>query len=290
MMMIVLVLMLVLGAALGAYFWIRSHGRREIPKTTSDVSRYAMNVGAVDASLQLLTGAKLDTLLDEIAASGYQRVIRLPFGEDWGESILGAWSASIRSRGFKILPILAHGAHELTLDVARTETWIRQALPVMRDLLVGVQIVNEQWIAAGRNNHRFEPIPFVAWHNRLAAVVREVTPNVPIVVGDFFTTARNEHSVEYDGFAWWQQVVAAGISHVDVISLHVYEADEGRALDQYRLILTTFGAAAEYWITECDRVGHLDVGLRAGLHIPRCFLYSWNNPDGFALRPDGPIP
>src|SRR3990167_4486463 len=105
--------------------------------------RYSMIVGMGDL-FQSETTWKFSQYLDEVAAAGYKKVTRFPLPFDWGPGILNTVDPLFRTKGFKFLPILSHGAHEGTIDPAQIITWIEKAAPQLRDLVVGVQIANEQ--------------------------------------------------------------------------------------------------------------------------------------------------
>ena len=270
-------------------------GGQDIPNVIGliPIAGYALNITVGD--LFSSDGARrLGLYLDELAATGYDRVIRMPYGEPWGRDEVGGvprflgWVDVLRRKGFRLLTILSPGAHEGEIDPDVTERSIRWLLPQIADLLVGVQLCNEQWMIAGGRNRRFEPEEFAAYHNRLSPVIRELAPNLPIVEGDFFEPVKNERGVLCDGWSWWQQVEAAGIRNVDIVSLHVWNTNRREAMQRFQAIKAALGNR-EYWITECDRFGHLEVGRAAGLQITRCFLYSWNGTDSFARRLGGAI-
>jgi hypothetical protein len=204
--------------------------------------------------------------LDEIIAEGkYAKELRIVFNKEVGPTVLREMIPVIRAKGFKILLILSMGNQMRPHDAASDLAWIEEALPQVRDLLVGVQLANEQWHTKidGHKLIPFPPAEFVYWHRWITPTIRRLT-DVPIVDGDV------------DGgwdiaTKWWEAVEKAGGIDIDYLSWHVYTSE----------IPPTYGHPI--WVTEAGDPKHcVEPAVR-------CFVFTWNSTDRFSKRPGGGI-
>lgn len=285
-MLIILIVLAVLGAGAAAFFlWIKPKwiNRIDVGPGTTALSKIAVNIGAGDLLDPSTAASRLTIYLDELIGLGYSREIRCIFTPGLGSIIYEHWWPVLRAKGFKVLAILAQGKTD-SADIAEaSEAWARQILPLVKDDLLGVQIVNEQ-------AYFFQPNEYVAWHRKMVPLVRSLVPGVPIVAGDF------GHADGRNGIDQWERLVKSGfVSSLDfnVISLHltrISKEGELRRMVERLKNLHGFPLATRYWVTEGDW-GHLPWLQSQGIKVEKVFLYSWNSDDGLALRPgNAPLP
>ena len=221
-----------------------------------------MNLGIGDLINRPDMAQRAATYLDEIAAAGYQREVRMVFDRYWGPQVLEHVVPVIRAKGFKLLAILTSGNQvKPGYDTAADLEWITRALPPVADVLAGVELANEQWHkrVTGNDHAQFPPVEYVAWHRALTPTVRLLALGVPIVEGTLDGGWK-------ESAAWWDAVQAAGGVDFDVLSWHVYSPE----------IPQTYGRTV--WITEAGDVR--DCVAPA----VKCFEYVWQEK-----RPGGKI-
>lgn len=234
---------------------------------------YGMNISADDLLAINHAESRLATYLDELAAAGYAKQIRIIFPPDWGEYIWEVWFPVIRAKGFKVIAILGQEKRDSANMPGKAQAWARSILPLIKDDLIGVQVVNEAW-------GTFTPAEYVAWHQIMAPIIRQLAPGVPILAGDVDPVRSH--------LDWWEHVMQAGIDF-DVISLHVTDFDKKSDLSALtQRLIRLHGPGATYWITE-GGYGHLPWLTTHGLNVRADFIYSWNTKDGHARRPGGPL-
>ncbi len=241
---------------------------------------FSVNISAGDLLDERTARVRLDQYLSEIEQAGYRKQIRIILPPDWGPRIYQHWFPVIRARGFKVLAILGQERRDTVDDLPATLAWIRQILPLVRDDLLGVQIINEP-------AYWFTPEEYAAYHRQIAPLIRSLAPKVPLVAGDFSAPAQGRNTL-----AIWQTMVAAGASDYDVVSLHVTGVRRKSDLkDLARRLPQALPAGKRIWITEGDW------GQRAylrdqGLAVEETFLYTWNDDATPALirRPGGRLP
>ena len=280
-MIIVLIVLAVLGAGAAAFFfWIKPKwiNRIDLGPGTTSLSKIGVNIGAGDLLNPDTAAGRLATYLDELIALGYSREIRVILPPDWGPIIYEHWWPVIRAKGFKALVILGQEKRD-SADVAdQSIAWATKILPLVKDDLLGVQIVNEQ-------AYFFAPNKYVAWHRKMVPLVRSLVPGVPIVAGDF------GHADGRNGLDQWEKMVRMGfLASLDfnIVSLHLTRINkEGELKQMVARLRSLHGPAMRYWVTEGDW-GHLPWLNKQGLTTEKVFLYSWNGSgDGLGLRPGG---
>lgn len=218
--------------------------------------------------------SRLIVYLDELVAAGYAKQIRIILPPDWGPQIYHDWWPVIRAKGFKVIAILGQEKRDSADMSDQAQAWARHILLLVKDDLLGVQIVNEAW-------GTFTPSEYVSWHQIMAPIIRQFAPGVPIVAGDVDPVISHLN--------WWERVMQAGIEF-DVVSLHVTDFDKEVDLSALAQRLSRLhGPGAAYWITE-GGYGHLPWLTTHGLNVRADFIYGWNTRDGHARRPGGPLP
>src|SRR6202043_3808192 len=125
------------------------------------VAEFSANISAGDLLHPKTAASRLAVYLDELAAAGYKKQIRIILPPDWGPGIYEHWFPVIRARGFKVLAILGQEKRDTTADLPAAIAWVKQILPLVREDLVGVQIVNEP-------AHWFTPQEYAAYHRQVA--------------------------------------------------------------------------------------------------------------------------
>lgn len=254
------------------------HGDR-IDRGPGDVplSEFSANISAGDLLDPRTASSRLGTYLDELAAAGYKKQIRIILPPDWGPIIYQHWFPTIRSRGFKVLAILGQEKRDSAADVPAARAWIRHILPLVRKDLIGVQIVNEP-------AHWFTPAEYAEYHRQVAPLIRSLAPGVPIVAGDFGVQPDGKNSLDF-----WKAAVATDMVDYDILSIHPTGITRTRDLDDFARRLLDFGGRErKIWITEGDW-GQLPYLRERGLHIEEAFLYTWNDDADERLirRPGG---
>ena len=244
------------------------------------ISEFSANIGAADLLDPATSAERLSLYLDELAAAGYRKQIRIILPPDWGPHIYQYWFPVIRAHGFKVLAILGQERRDSVADIDTAIAWIRYIVPLVHSDLIGIQIVNEP-------AHWFTPKEYADYHCRIAPILRSLAPEVPIVAGDFGVEARGTNTLDL-----WQQTVAAGASDYDILSLHVTTRRKRADLADFADRLRTFAAdGRRIWITEGDW-GQLAFLREHGVPVEECFVYCWNDDEDSTLirRPGGRLP
>jgi hypothetical protein len=255
--------------------------RRKIDVGPGDVplSEFSANVSAGDLLDPATADSRLGVYLDELAAAGYKRQVRIILPPDWGPRIYEHWFPAIRARGFKVLAILGQERRDSAADETAAVAWVRYILPLVREDLIGVQIVNEP-------AYTFTPEEYGAYHRRMAHLVRELAPGVPIVAGDFGVPAKGQNTLDY-----WKAAVAAGATDYDVLSVHVTGWRKEGELKEFAVRLRAFRGPGRIWVTEGDW-GQFGFLRKQGVNVEEHFLYTWNDDalPGLIRRPGGRMP
>lgn len=244
------------------------------------LSQFSANISAGDLLDPTTSAVRLALYLDELAARGYKKQVRIILPPDWGPRIYQHWFPVIRARGFTVLAVLGQERRDSAADLPATVAWIRQIVPLVRSDLIGIQLVNEQ-------AYWFTPAEYAAYHRQIAALIRALAPEVPIVAGDCGVPAKGKNTL-----AQWQAAVAAGASDYDVLSIHVTSMTRQGELKDFAKRLREFsGPGRRIWITEGDW-GHLRFLREQGLNVEEDFIYTWNDDSVPALirRPGGRLP
>jgi hypothetical protein len=158
--------------------------------------------------------------------------------------------------------------------------WARHILPLVRDDLVGIQIVNE---AA----YHFSPQEYAEYHQKMALLIRSLAPGVPIVAGDFGVERRGKNNLDF-----WKAAVAAGAADYDILSLHLTGMRRAGDLKDFARRVGAFaGPSRRIWITEGDWC-QLAFLRSHGLNVEEDFIYTWNDDELPSLirRPGGKLP
>ena len=251
-------------------------------------SKCGVHVGILD-----LTGpdgpARLDIYLKEIIAAGYKRVVRMDGDRRWGGGL--AWWVEIakvlRNNHFQLILILDAGAWRNPEDMssaAEVVSWAQQLIPVVGDLLIGVQATNEEWMDLKGLPRPSDTNEFRARHNAIVSKVKTLT-KATVVWADAGTV---------ESILWIEKVIKAGGVIADGVSLHLYESGEFELQRILEAIRGLFPANL-FWLTEtnypelhvpmCRRVG-TPVDVEGGQII----VFSWNDKP-YVLRPGGePLP
>jgi hypothetical protein len=256
--------------------------RRKIDIGPGDVplSEYSANISACDLLNPATAESRIGVYLDELSAAGYKKQVRMILPPDWGPCIYEHWFPVLRARGFKVLAIVGQERRDSAADEAAAVAWIKHILPLVRDDLIGIQIVNEA-------THTFTPEEYGAYHRRIAPLVREFAPGVPIVAGDFGVPEAGRNTLSQ-----WKEAVAAGAWDYDVLSLHLTGMRRIGELKAFIERVRAFaGPERRIWITEGDW-GHLAFLRAHGLPVEEDFIYTWNDDEVPALvrRPGGKLP
>jgi hypothetical protein len=255
--------------------------RRKIDVGPGDVplSEFSANVSAGDLLDPATADTRLGVYLDELAATGYKRQVRIILPPDWGPRIYEHWFPAIRARGFKVLAILGQERRDSAADETAAVAWARHILPLVREDLIGVQIVNEP-------AYTFTPEEYGAYHRRMAPLVRELAPGVPIVAGDFGVPEKGQNTLDF-----WKAAVAAGASDYDALSVHVTGWRKEGELKDFAARLRAFRGPGRVWVTEGDW-GQLRFLRKQGVNVEEHFLYTWNDDalPGLIRRPGGRMP
>jgi hypothetical protein len=251
------------------------------------LSEVSANISAGDLLDPATADSRIALYLDELAAAGYSKQIRIILPPDWGPRIYEHWFPAIRARGFKVLAILGQEKRDSAADTPAAVAWIKHILPLVRADLIGIQIVNEP-------AYSFAPEEYAVYHRQIAPLVRSLAPGVPIVAGDFAVPADGRNTL-----GLWKATVAAGASDYDILSLHVTGMRRIGELKDFVARVRAFAVAGRrIWITEGDW-GHLGFLRAQGLDVQECFIYTWNDdalpalirrPGGRLLPPAGPSP
>jgi hypothetical protein len=281
-MIILLIVLGILGAGTATFFfWIKPRwiDRIDLGPGTTSLAWIGVNISAGDLLDASTAADRLTIYLDELIRLGYSREIRVILTPEWGQIVYDHWWPIIKAKGFKALVILGQEKRD-SADIAdQSIAWATKVLPLIRDELVGVQIVNEQ-------AYFFAPNEYVSWHRKMAPLVRSLVPGVPIVAGDF------GHADGRNGIDQWERLVRQGFwpanDTYDVVSLHLTRINkEGELKQMIARLKTLHSSAMHYWVTEGDW-GHLPFLNSQGLTTDKIFLYSWNGSgDGLELRPGG---
>ena len=177
--------------------------------------------------------SRLALYLDELSAAGYRKQIRIILPPDWGPRIYEHWFPVIRARGFKVLAILGQERRDSAADVPAAVAWVKHILPLVRDDLIGVQIVNEP-------AYTFTPagvrrLPPRGWR-RWCASWRRGCPSWPAISA----CRRRARTRSTSGKA----IVAAGATDYDVLSIHVTGSRKEGELADFAARLRAFARAA----------------------------------------------
>jgi hypothetical protein len=242
------------------------------------LSQFSMNISAGDLLDPKTAAGRLATYLDELAAAGYRKQVRIILPPDWGPRIYRHWFPVIRARGFKVLAILGQERRDSAANVPQTIGWIKHILPLVRADLAGIQIVNEQ-------AHWFTPAEYAAYHRQIAPLIRALAPGVPIVAGDFGVPAKGDNTLDL-----WREAVAAGADDYDVLSIHVTGVVKEYKLEDFARRLRRFAGERRIWITEGDW-GQWQFLRDRGLNVKEHFVYTWNDDQDAKLirRPGGKL-
>jgi hypothetical protein len=255
--------------------------QRKIDVGPGDVplAAFSANISAGDLLDPPTADSRLAVYLDELAAAGYKKQIRIILPPDWGPRIYEHWFPVIRARGFRVLAILGQERRDSAADLDVSVAWVRYILPRVRSDLIGVQIVNEP-------AYWFTPEEYAAYHRQIAPLIRELAPGVPIVAGDFGVPAKGQNTLDL-----WQAAVAAGASDYDILSVHVTGMRREGDLKDFADRLRAAWPGGRIWITEGDW-GHLRFLRDQGLNVEEDFVYTWNDDQVPALirRPGGKLP
>ncbi|MGE3807451.1 MAG: hypothetical protein AB7K24_22535 [Gemmataceae bacterium] len=246
------------------------------PGNTS-LAQFSANISAGDLLDPRTAGQRIGLYLDELAALGYRKQIRIILPPDWGPIIQQHWFPEIRRRGFKVLAILGQEKRDSAAMEDRAITWIKHIVPLVRGDLIGLQIVNEP-------PHTFTPAEYACYHRKIAPLIRQLAPEVPIVAGDFDVRARGSNTL-----GLWQEAVAAGAGDYDILSIHVTSKFRAGELTDFAQRLRAFASPGQrIWITEGDW-GQLAFLRQNGVPIGECFIYTWNDDreDHLVRRPGG---
>lgn len=230
-------------------------------------SAFGWNIGAGDLLDPTRASCRLGVYLDELTAHGYAPRIRIVFTPQTGPFQLQHWLPVIRAKGYRILAILSQGGRPqdgYDHDLATQQTWIRNGLPQVTDVLDAVQIANEPDGFSGRT-----PDDYAAWHRAMVSVVRETVPGVPIVSPDLRGVG-----------AWNRWVLKTGLTYgpdYDIVSLHVTHQNREDELRRFIKDVRTLTGHRQprVWITEGDW-GQARVFSVNGLPIERTYVYVWN--------------
>jgi hypothetical protein len=256
--------------------------RRKIDGGPGDLplTEFSANLSAGDLLEPATAEQRVGLYLDELAAAGYKRQVRIILPPDWGPRIYQYWFPALRARGFKVLAILGQERRDSAADRPAAVAWVKHILPLVRSDLIGVQIVNEP-------AYTFTPEEYAAYHREMAPLVRQLAPGVPIVAGDFGVPAQGRNSLDV-----WKATVAAGASDYDVLSLHVTGSrKQGELKDFARRVRDFAMPGRRIWITEGDW-GQLAFLREQGVDVEETFIYTWNDDELPALirRPGGRLP
>jgi hypothetical protein len=255
-------------------------GKIDVGPGDLPLSAFSANISAGDLLDPKTAESRLALYLDELAAAGYKKQVRIILPPDWGPRIYEHWFPALRARGFKVLAILGQERRDSAADTPAALAWIEHILPLVRSDLIGVQIVNEP-------AHSFTPQEYGAYHRQIARLVRALVPEVPIVAGDFGVQQDGRNTLEC-----WQAAVAAGASDYDILSLHVTGMKRDGELKEFARRVRAFaGPGRRIWITEGDW-GHLRFLRQQHLDVEENFIYTWNDDELPALvrRPGGKLP
>jgi hypothetical protein len=244
------------------------------------LSEFSANISAGDLLQPTTASSRLSVYLDELAAAGYKKQLRIILPPDWGPRIYEYWFPVLRARGFKVLAVFGQEKRDSAADKPRAVAWIKHILPLVRSDLIGVQIVNEpaNWYA---------PQEYASYHQEVAPLIRSLAPEVPIVAGDFGVEEKGGNTLNH-----WKAAVAAGASGYDILSIHPTGARRVNELTAFAERLRDFaGTKRRIWITEGDW-GHLTFFREQGLNVEEDFIYTWNDDEVPALirRPGGKLP
>jgi hypothetical protein len=244
------------------------------------LSQFSVNISAGDLLDPATAEARIGRYLDEIAAAGYKKQIRIILPPDWGPRIYEHWFPAIRARGFKVLAILGQERRDSAAIESEAIAWIKHILPLVRGDLIGVQIVNEP-------AYTFTPEEYATYHARIAPLVRELAPEVPIVAGDFGVPEKGQNTLDI-----WKAILAAGTVDYDILSIHVAGWRKAGELKDFAARLRRFaGPQRKVWITEGDW-GQLAFLRDQGVNVEEDFLYTWNDDamPNLIRRPGGRLP
>jgi hypothetical protein len=241
------------------------------------MAEFSANISAGDLLDPATCPARLAVYLDELSAAGYRKQIRIILPPDWGPRIHECWFPVIRARGYKVLIILGQERRDSAANLPAAIEWIEHILPLVRDDLIGVQIVNEP-------AHWFSPKEYADYHRQIAPLLRRLAPQVPIVAGDFGVEKHDPNNLEF-----WKAAVEAGASDYDILSIHVTGKRRRSELKEFADRLLQFGGRGRpIWITEGDW-GQLSFLRGCGSNVEENFIYTWNDDEEARLirRPGG---
>lgn len=230
---------------------------------------WGWNIGAGDLLGPSSAGCRLGVYLDELTTAGYAKQIRIVYTPSVGPFVLQHWVPVIRAKGFRVLAILYQSRADS--DVDRQRDWILTGLPVIADILDGVQIANEVDRTAYND---FSPAEYWAFHRYVAMVVRSTLPGVKIVGPDIQTTESSVRFLADSGLVYGQDY--------NIVSVHITGVDRLDDIQRYvrEVRRLTGQQKPRVWITEGDW-GQADALSREGLVPGRSYVYVWNcNPTG----------
>jgi hypothetical protein len=244
------------------------------------LAQFSANISAGDLLDPRTASSRLALYLDELAAAGYRKQVRIILPPDWGPGIYEHWFPVLRSLGFKVLAILGQERRDSAAIQPAAIAWIEHILPLVRSDLIGVQIVNEP-------AYTFTTEEYAAYHRQIASLIRSLAPGLPIVAGDFGVQEQGLNTLDH-----WKAMVAAGADDYDVLSIHVNGTRKIGELKDFARRLRAFSwPGRRLWITEGDW-GHLPFLRAEGLEIEEDFIYTWNDDTLPELikRPGGRLP
>lgn len=242
------------------------------------LSQFSSNISAGDLLRPETAPARLGVYLDELAAAGYKKQIRIILPPDWGPRIYESWFPVIRAKGFKVLAMLGQERRDSAADLPAALAWIKHILPLVRSDLIGIQIVNEP-------AYYFVPEEYAAYHHQIARIIRDLAPGVPIVAGDF-APGNGKNTLDI-----WKSITAAGFIDYDILSVHLTSMRKEGDLRHFAASLREFNPQCRIWITEGDW-GHLRFLREQGLNVEEDFVYTWNDDElpWLIRRPGGKLP
>jgi hypothetical protein len=229
------------------------------------LSEFSANISAGDLLKPETAAARIGIYLDELAAAGYRKQIRIILPPDWGPMIHEHWFPVIRAHGFKVVAVLGQEKRDTTANLPGALAWIRHILPLVRSDLLGVQVVNEPayWFTAEE---------YAAYHRQVAPLIRTLAPGVPIIAGDFGVQENGANTLDH-----WKSAVAAGATDYDILSIHVTGTRKKSDLQKFAVRLRGFvESGRRIWITE-GAWGHLPFLREQGVPVEECFIYTWND-------------
>lgn len=246
---------------------------------TNPPSVYGWNIGAADLLDPATAPCRLGVYLDELAAQGYAKQIRIIYTPYWGPQILRDWIPVIRAKGYRVLVILSQDGRGVKYGsgndsgVGDQAEWIAGGLPPILDILDGVQPSNEPDEFSGKS-----PREFADWFRKIATMIRETVPGVPIVGPDLRKSETG----------WIAQTGLVYGQDYDIVNLHVTHMDTVGELETIKQAALTSHPQPRVWVTEGDW-GQSPWYSAHGLPIERAYVYVWNGHEPESRRPGGAI-